>query len=269
MALVLPRDDTYAPRDGQRLGITSDWMFALLLCRNIALNRHSYRIVRECGDLNFLSRGRYVYLLERYSGELNHPMTLERVTPREVRLMNEIRPNSLLNRHCRPLDDYQLRAGLYEHFFLPAEQGESVDDPYGFSKSELCLLRIGRMTIWPSKNTRASILDKLNAKLTRPLLPEDPILGDWQRRCEQSTFMPPNCSTIAGDTPILSQFFLFDRHPPVKYDALCPLDGYVITIPAEYRTPSWTWSIKCGRHIKLRICPHCLRIMRDKLVALN
>lgn len=269
MELVLPRNDTYAPRDGQRLGRTDDWIFALLLCRNVAANRHQYRIVRECGDLNFMSRDKYVYLLEHYTGELRHPMTLERVTPREVQLMNEIRPDTLLKTHCRPLIGYQLRAGVYEHFFVPAEQADFSDDPLFSFYKDPARLRIGRLTIWPCEATKQSILEKLNARLTWPLQPEDRILEDWQRRLEPATRLKSDCSAITGVMPILSQFFLFDQQAPDKFDALCPLDGYVKTISAKYRSPGWTWHLRCGRHHKMRLCPHCLRIMHEELVALS
>jgi len=269
MERILPHSDTYAPRDGHRLGRTSDWLFVLLLCRNLAANRHQYRMVMECREYNFLRRDKYAYLLEHYKGELHHPMTLERVVPWEVGVMNEIRPDTVLKTHCRPLIDYQLRVGLYEHLFVCTDSDELTANPFDSFNREPARLKIGRKVIWPSDKSRNSALSKLNAQLTWPIQLEDRILGGWQQRCRESTFLPPDCTSIAGDVPILSQLFGFDRQPRENYDALCPLDGYVKTIPAEFRSPGWTWSAKCGRQITMRICPHCLRIMRDELVALS
>lgn len=268
MEMTLPGVETYAPRDGERLGRGNDWMFKLMLCRNLAANRHQYHMVRECASCEFIRGREYVYLLEHINGYLSHPITLEQVMPREIRTMNRIRAVRFLKTHCFPLSGYELRAGLYKYFFETPEkpQDELVHGIFG-SKTRPHL-RIGRATIWPKKTDKFEVLEWLNASLVWPLQKCDPILDDWKGRSKES-FFPPTCSTVCYPLPIIERFFGFDRTPPDKYDAICPLDGYITTISAEYCSPGWTWSAKFGRHYKMRICPRCLRVMREKLCALS
>lgn len=265
---IIPGTETYAPRDGKRIGNSDDWMFSLLLCRNLVVNKHQYRMVMECASLEFMSRGEYVYLLEHRSGQLHHPMTLERVIPREIRAMNKIRTETFLKTHCYPLTGYELRSGLYEHFFVPQEPREEQFDDDFYSNGKPVHLWIGRTKIYPHSMDKNKRLERLNAGLSWPLQEYDPILDDWKKRSSKAIF-PPQCSTVRDRIPIMERYFGFDRTLPDKYDAICPLDGYIRTTSAEYRSPGWTWSAKCGRHYKMRICPRCLRVMRQKLYALS
>jgi hypothetical protein len=43
-----------------------------------------------------------------------------------------------------------------------------------------------------------------------------------------------------------------------RYDAICPVDGYIKTVAGELKSPRWTWRALCGRQYKIILCPHCL-----------
>jgi hypothetical protein len=80
---------------------------------------------------------------------------------------------------------------------------------------------------------------RLNAGLHWPLAEDDPIL----------------------DHDIPECFMEFDQsRVPEQYNAICPLDGYVLAINAEYY-----WRLPPGEHVAedgpdsvYRLCPHCL-----------
>jgi hypothetical protein len=80
---------------------------------------------------------------------------------------------------------------------------------------------------------------RLNAGLRWPLAEDDPIL----------------------DHDISECFMEFDQSRiPEQYNAICPLDGYVLAINAEYY-----WRLPPGEHVAeggpdsvYRLCPHCL-----------
>ncbi len=79
---------------------------------------------------------------------------------------------------------------------------------------------------------------------------------------------------MAADDPILdhdiSEYFMaFDQSRILEqYNAICPLDGYVLTINAEYY-----WRLPLGEHIAeegpdcvYRLCPHCLMDLASRML---
>lgn len=52
-------------------------------------------------------------------------------------------------------------------------------------------------------------------------------------------------------------------------EVYCPLDGSVIPIKYEWKSPPWTWEHLCGRHWRARLCPNCLGQFRIEVVAMN
>lgn len=79
MDMTIPGVETLAPRDGRRMGKSADWLFYLLPCRNLAVNRHQFSMVHEYVSPDGLSGDRYCYLPEHIDGHLCHSITLERV----------------------------------------------------------------------------------------------------------------------------------------------------------------------------------------------
>ena len=268
---VLPDESTYGPRDGIKLGSSRDWLFELWLTRNLIVNRHRYRYFLHCSSTHWNNRGRDVYLLEHNNGELHHPITLEKVTPDSLRVMNRLKLETAIKKICQPLIGYHLRSGLYEYFFVPVDPKDVISSAdLGYPNSAFAILKIDNLTVYPSEEPASEVLDHLNGRLSWPLASGvDSILGDWGHRCKSSTFFAPTCDSVREPLPIITQFFNFPRIRLPEHNAICPLDGYITTIAAEHRSPGWTWSARVGRHFEFQICPHCVRVISDKLISMS
>ena len=259
--MVLPDKNTFGPRDGSKLGSGGDRLFELWMLHNLIVNRGCYGAVLHCSSNHWIDRGRGIYLLEHNSGELHHPITLEKVLPDSVVLMNKLKVESAIKQIRKPLFGYELRAGLYEHFFLPEYSLKETDLNSNPAQSELM---IDGLKIYPTEESSASVLFRLNKGMRWPLVSGvDPILDDWGMRCKRAQVNRPSCRTFSGIVPIVEKFFCFPVNCVPRHNGICPLDGYVTTITADHKSPKWTWSALCGRHFSFQLCPHCLRIIGE------
>ena len=268
--MVVPDETTFGPRDGIKLGSSRDCLFELWLVRNLIVNHHQYSAFLHCSSTHWNDRGRDVYLFEHNSGQLHHPITLEKVTPDSLRVLNRLKIETAIKKICQPLIGYDLRSGLYEHFFVTDNGKEVMGMSDLFPNSKSAILKIKDLTIYPSQKSASEVLDRLNVRLRWPLISaQDPILDNWGKRYKTSAFIEPKCDSVREPLPIISQFFGFARNRLPEHNGICPLDGFITTIKAEHISPGWTWSARMGRHIRLQLCPHCLRVIDDKLIAMS
>ena len=268
---VLPDETTYAPRDGMKLGSSQDCLFELWLTHNLIVHRNRYSSFLQCSSTHWNKRGQEIYLLEHNGGDLHHPITLEKVTPDSTRVMNRLKIETAIKKICQPLIGYHLRSGLYEYFYVPVNEHERVEaSDMGYPDSPLATLTIDKTIIYPTQDSPSNDLGLLNERLRWPLTSGvDSVLDDWGQRCSSSTLFVPTCDSVREPLPIITQFFNFPRIRLPEHNAICPLDGYITTIAAEHRSPGWTWNALMGRHYKFRLCPHCLRVIDDTLIAMS
>ncbi len=60
-----------------------------------------------------------------------------------------------------------------------------------------------------------------------------------------------------------------DDRPLRDGEVYCPLDGPVIPIRHEWKSPTWTWQHLCGRQWRALLCPDCLGQFQIQLIAMN
>lgn len=54
-----------------------------------------------------------------------------------------------------------------------------------------------------------------------------------------------------------------------KYDAYCPVDGFVHIVYGKHISPDWTWSALCGREFQVLLCPRCLGVFGSYLTKIS
>jgi hypothetical protein len=153
---------------------------------------------------------------------------------------------------------------------VSVDEHELIDMSDIYPNSPSAMLTIDNLTVYPSQEPASEVLDRLNARVRWPLVTGvDPILDDWGQRRKKTKIFEPTCDLVREPLPIISQLFNFSNIRLPEHNAICPLDGYITTIAAEHRSSGWTWSARVGRHFEFRLCPHCLRVIDDKLIAMS
>ncbi len=79
----------------------------------------------------------------------------------------------------------------------------------------------------------------------------------------------------SGHDPLLSDLHKIpllswqEKRPLNRGEVYCPIDGPVIPIKHEWKSPPWTWEHMCGRAWRAFLCPHCLGQFQVELIAMN